>query len=270
MCMEHIEIEDDRLELAVRAAEQAGASAESVKHTTSKELKGNDMIVTEADREAEKMVRDILTEGSSLPILGEEHGGEVSEADSYWVVDPIDGTMNFSYGQPMYGSAVALVEDNEPVVGVVYIPEFDYLFYAVDGEGAYRNQDRLEINDTSMNDQVYAGLSGIGTGKFSTDISEVSSWIQELRSAVAVECWVASGWNDIGVFGALAPWDMAAGAVIIRESGGVMKHVDTGAEDWGSIQEGKVVFGNRELVNDFCEQLSQETIDDILSTVYGG
>lgn len=266
--MEHIEIDDDRLELAVKAAERAGASAESVKHTTSKELKDNNMIVTEADKEAEHIVREILSEESSLPILGEEHGGDVSEEDSYWVVDPIDGTTNFSHGQPIYGSAVGLVEDNEPVVGVVYMPEFDYLFYAVDGEGAYRNHDEIEIADATIDERLYTSLSGVGTKKFYDGVGEVSYWIQELHSAVASECWVASSWSDLGVFGALAPWDMAAGTVIVREAGGVLQNVETGEEDWDALKDGRVVFGKRELVEDFREELSEETIENILSTVY--
>lgn len=265
--MEHIEIDDGRLELAVTAAERAGALAESIKHTTSKELKDNDTIVTEADKEAEDIVRNILGD-SSLPVLGEEHGGDVSEEDSYWVVDPIDGTTNFSYGQPIYGSAVALVEDNEPVVGVVYMPEFDYLFYAVEGEGAYLNQDELEISDATIEDRLYTSLSGIGTKQFYDGVGEVSYWIQELHSAVAGECWVAASWSDVGVFGALAPWDMAAGTVILREAGGVLQNVESGSEEWKDLKEGKVVFGERELVEDFREQLSDETVQTIMNTVY--
>lgn len=267
--MEHIEISDDRLELAVTAAERAGASAESVKHTTSKELKDNETIVTEADKEAEHIVRDILGEESPYPILGEEHGGDISGEDSYWVVDPIDGTTNFSYGQPIYGSAVGLVEDGEPTVGVVYMPEFEYLFYAVKGEGAYKNQDKLEIEpNKSIDDRLYASLSGKGTHDFYGGVSDVSYWIQELHSAVAGECWVASDWSDLGVFGALAPWDMCAGTVILREAGGVIQNVKSGGEAWDDIKNGKVVFGRRELVEDVRDNLSEETIDYIMNTVY--
>lgn len=266
--MEHIEIDDGRLDLAVTAAERAGSLAESIKHTTSKELKDDDTIVTEADKEAEDIVRNILGD-SSFPILGEEHGGDVSDEDSYWVVDPIDGTTNFSYGQPVYGSAIGLVENGEPVVGVVYMPEFDYLFYAVEYEGAYRNHEKLEINSNkSIDDRLYTSLSGKGTKKFYEGVGDVSHWIQELHSAVAGECWVASGWSDVGVFGALAPWDMAAGTVILRESGGVLQNVQTGSEDWADLKEGKVVFGERELVEDFREQLSDETVGTLLDTVY--
>jgi fructose-1,6-bisphosphatase/inositol monophosphatase family enzyme len=121
--MENIQISDERLDIAVMAAERAGDAASSVKNTTTQERKGNDTIVTEADKESEEIVREVLNENSTYPILGEEQGGDVKNEDTYWVVDPIDGTKNFSYQQPIYGNGVALVEDNEPVIGVFYMPD---------------------------------------------------------------------------------------------------------------------------------------------------
>lgn len=268
--MEYVEIDDERLELAVEAAEKAGDSASAAQHTTSKGMKDNDTIVTEADKEAERIVRDILTESSSLPILGEEYGGDISEEDSYWVVDPIDGTKNFSYGQPLYGSAVALVEDNEPVIGVVYMPELDYLFYAMNGKGAYLNQDQLEISEATIEDRIYINLSGMGSKQFYDGVSDVGYWMQELHSAVAGECWVAASWSDIGVFGSLAPWDMAAGIPILREAGGVVQHIKTGSENWEDIKNGKVVFGNETLVEDICDELSYDAIETVLESDYEG
>lgn len=266
--MENLQISDERLDIAVKAAERAGNAARSVKHTTTQERKANDTIVTEADREAETIVREILTEESGLPILGEEHGGEVGEADSYWVVDPIDGTNNFSYEQPIYGSAVALVEENEPVLGVFYMPELDYLFYAVNGEGAYRNDEQLEVTEMEEFGQASVTISGKGREDFYDGLTDVNSWVQILGCAVACESWVASGWSDCAVFGALAPWDMAVGVVLIREAGGVMRTVDGGDEDWESLKEGRVVMGNESIVNRVRSQLPRESVQAILDSTY--
>lgn len=266
--MEDLQITDDRLNIAVTAAEKAGDAALSVKHTTTQERKANDTIVTEADKEAETIVREVLTENSAYPILGEEQGGSVEQEDTYWVVDPIDGTHNFSYEQPIYGTAVALVENNEPTVGVFYMPELDYLFYAVDGEGAYRNTEQLSVTQDTAIENVQFALSGLGTKEFYDGVSNVSRWIQQLGSAVAAEGWIASGWTDVGILGALAPWDMAVGVILVRESGGVMKHIDTHSEQWNDLSDGKVILGSEPLVDSVLNTLSEETKQHILYSNY--
>lgn len=266
--METLQISDERLDIAVRAAEEAGSAALSVKHTTTQERKHNNTIVTEADREAERIVRTILESESSYPILGEEQGGDVEDEDSYWVVDPIDGTTNFSYTQPIYGTAVAFVEDGEPAVGAFYMPEFDYLFYAVRGEGAYRNQEPLSVTNQTALDQSYFTVSGKGTENFYNGLAQMSPWAQELGCAVAGEGWVASGWCDVGVFGALAPWDMAVGVVLIREAGGVIKTVNDGKTEWDEIQGGKVIFGPEDLVETVRDNLSSDIVEAILESEY--
>jgi len=266
--MDNLQISDERLDIAVQAAEEAGAAAQSVKHTTKQERKQNNTIVTEADREAERIVREVIQSNSQHPILGEEQGGDVTDEDAYWVVDPIDGTTNFSYTQPIYGTAVAFVEDNEPVVGVFYMPEFDYLFYAVHGEGAYRNNEKISVTEMTNPEDAYFTVSGKGTETFYNSLGQMSPWTQEISCAVASESWVASGWCDIGVFGALAPWDIAVGVVLIREAGGVLKSVRNGATEWDELKNGKIIFGPEELVDAVSANLSEETIEAILNSEY--
>lgn len=263
-----LQITDDRLLTAVSAAIQAGDSAYSVKETTTQERKENNSIVTEADKEAEHIVREILTEESDLPILGEEHGGDVSQSSSYWVVDPIDGTHNFASEQPLYGSAVGLVEENEPTVGVFYMPELDYVFYAVSGKGAYRNETKLSVSNATDPQSGKIGISGKSRQEIFPELSGMNSWIQILGCAVAVEAWVASGWVNSAVFGALAPWDMVVGTVLIREAGGVLQEVESRQEVWESVKEGRVVMGNKELVENIQSQLSQNAIEIIQNSTY--
>lgn len=266
--MDALQIEDSRLELAVRAAKEAGTRAESVKHTTAQEQKENGTVVTEADREAEQLIRDILQTQSDHPILGEEYGGDIDMSGTYWVVDPIDGTRNFSYKQPFYGSAVALVEDGEPTVGVFYAPELEYLFYAVSGQGAYRNADRLRVTDEDDVGSAYPNISGKGRTQIYPEIAELTEGAQQTGCALMAEGWVASGWCDIGVIGALAPWDMAVGVVLIREAGGVMKTIADGDTDWQSLSEGRVLFGNEVLADAMRDDISQETVEAVLDAEY--
>lgn len=266
--MESLQINDERLDIAVHAAEEAGSAAESVKHTTPQERKGNGTVVTEADREAERIVRRILTEETEYPILGEEQGGDVTNADTYWVVDPIDGTKNFSYQQPFYGTAVALVEDNTPTVGVLYVPELEYLFYAVAGEGAYRNTEQLTVTNETNPSNAYIMLSGKGRTRFQPSVSTLNDWNQQIGSAVMGEGWVASGWCDVAVYGALAPWDMAVGYILIQEAGGVMKTVANGDEEWDAVSDGRVVFGPESLVDATLEELPDEARTVIKNSTY--
>lgn len=267
--METLQIDDPRLELAVRAAKQAGSRAKSVKLTTPQERKSNNTIVTEADREAETIVRDVLQAESDYPILGEEHGGDITNNDTYWVVDPIDGTRNFSYEQPFYGNAVALVEDGEPSVGVWNMPELDYLFYAVSGCGAYRGTEQLHVTDETDVSASYPTLSGKGRTQLYPIITAMTTeGAQQVGSAVMAESWVASGWCDVGVFGALAPWDMAVGVVLVREAGGVMKTVADGAATWDAVSNGRVVFGNEELVDTIRNNFTTDHIQTVEQTEY--
>jgi myo-inositol-1(or 4)-monophosphatase len=266
--MSDLQISDPRLELAVRAAKEAGERAASVKTTTSSERKGNDSIVTAADREAESIVREHLRDGSDHPIFGEEYGGDIADEDTYWVVDPIDGTRNFSYEQPFYGCAVALVAADEPTVGVWYMPELDYLFYAVAGRGAYRGDERLSVSDERDLARSYPIVTGKGRERIYPAVARLTEGAQQVGSAVMTESWVASGWSDVGVLTALAPWDMAAGVVLVREAGGVLKTVADGETDWAAVSEGRVVVGAEPLVDAVRAEFSPDEVETVLNTEY--
>lgn len=263
-----VEIDDSRLDVAVRAAVSAGDKAASIKHSAAQERKSNGSIVTEADREAEKIVRQNLNEFYSYPILGEEEGGDVDMADTYWVVDPIDGTRNFANQQPLYGTAVALVEDNEPVVGVFYMPDLEYLFYAVEGDGAYRNGTKIQVSEETSVSDAYYTISGIGRTELHSNVSKLNRWVQQVGCALMSESWIASGWSDVGVFGAFAPWDVAVGVILIREADGVVKRISDQSEDWDDIKEGRVVLGNETLVDSVLESLPNETEDIVENATY--
>jgi myo-inositol-1(or 4)-monophosphatase len=266
--MDNIMISDSRLDTAVRAARCGGDVAQSTKDLSSSELKDNGTVVTEADCAAEREIRYVLGDASPYPVLGEEQGGDVHDSGSYWVVDPIDGTRNFSYGQPLYGTAVALIEDGEPTVGVFYMPELEYLFYAVTGKGAYLNDSEISVTSGKNLEEVNFCLSGRGKEFFYEDISRFNRGLQVPGSAVMCTGMVASGWCDIGVFGALAPWDVASGVVFVREAGGKVMHAREKSTDWGSLREGHLIFGSEELVDTLSGELSKDTIDSILGSKY--
>ena len=101
-------------------------------------------IVTAADKESQEMIFDCL-ERHGLPIVSEE-GAEKSGAGKYWVVDPLDGTEHFARGFPLYSVAIALVEKNQPVLGVVNAPALSREYYCALGGGAYKNGKRVRVS----------------------------------------------------------------------------------------------------------------------------
>lgn len=267
--MYELQIDDERLEDVVRTIREAGNRVATVKENVDSERKTDGSIVTEADREAENIIREDLKNSYAYPVLGEESGGNIDESDTYWVVDPIDGTRNFSNYQPLYGTSISLIEDGEPYLGVFYMPELDYIFYAVDGEGAYRNEEQIQVSSGVSTDEAYYCISGIGRTEIHSDVSQLNRWVQQLGCAIMGESWVASGWCDIGVFGALGPWDIATGVVLVREAGGTAKCIlSDNSTNWDDMMNGKVLLGDEELVNEFLEEIPATAFNSIEEASY--
>jgi myo-inositol-1(or 4)-monophosphatase len=193
------------------------------------ELKGQADYVTEVDRRAEEAVRHVLgRETPGVGVVGEELGGD--EASEYWLVDPLDGTTNYLHGFPAVGVSVALVSGDRPVAGAVHAPYLGTTWTAARGQGAEEDGSPLRVSDAAPEDAV------VGTGfpfRFKEERLDeyLAVMIPALRTfedlrrpgAVALDlAWVASGVFD-GFFElALSPWDLAAGALLVEEAGGLV------------------------------------------------
>lgn len=189
-------------------------------------------------------------------ILSEERGFQPIESNSEytWIIDPLDGTTNFSIGHPIFAVSIARWQGNQPVFGVVYIPMLDELYFAEQGKGAYRGETRLKSSS-----KVLLRESVIGTG-FPYDRATAANnnsenaalmipkvkGIRRLGAAAYDLCLVASGVYDAYWELRLGWWDMAAGALIITEAGGQCTY---------DIYDGKynLVAGAPEL----CRQLKE-------------
>ena len=190
-------------------------------------------IVTEADRESERLIREMLAAARPNDgFYGEETGAEAGSSGLTWLVDPIDGTVNYLYGIPTYAVSIAVVE-GEPdpstwraLAGVVVNPAIDEAFEAAAASGAYLNGRRLAVNEATDVSQ-----SLIGTG-FAYDVARrgrqgraLASMIERFRDvrrigAASLDlCSVAAGRLDGYFEQGLRPWDYAAGALIAREAG---------------------------------------------------
>jgi myo-inositol-1(or 4)-monophosphatase len=195
------------------------------------EEKGLNNLVSYVDMEAEKMI--VQTLKFTLPDAGfiTEEGTETERAEKYnWVVDPLDGTTNFMHGLPPYSVSIALLEDNEPVLGVVYVINSDKCFHAINGDGAYCDRKRISVSEvTDFSEGLY--ITGIPYTAFEMldefwDIfghfTKNTHGIRRLGSAAADLAYVASGRSEGFFENGLNSWDVAAGALLVKEAGGIV------------------------------------------------
>ena len=189
-------------------------------------------LFTIADVRAEQTVKAILSEAyPDYGFLGEE-GGLVQGADpaNTWICDPLDGTTNFLIGLPIWAVNVALQRDGEIVAGVTYAPMLNELFRAEKGSGAYLNDAPIKVSDRQGLEHAVLGVGIPFMGKtrqeqFHAEMQRLTSRIAGVRrlGAGAIDmAYVACGRFDAYWEQSVSAWDMAAGAVIVREAGGIV------------------------------------------------
>lgn len=218
-------------ELAVAAASAAGAlvaEAHARPGALTAEIKSPGDYVTEVDRAAEREAIRVLREGApDIAILAEESGG--TRHERMWVIDPLDGTTNFVRGFPVVGVSVALMEEGRPVVGAVIAPLIGAAWSAALGEGA------VDAGGRRLSVSTHPGSGVVATGfpfrrkerlpRYLPVMSAALQRFEDLRRAGAasldlayVGAGVFDGFFELG----LGLWDIAAGALLVREAGGVV------------------------------------------------
>jgi myo-inositol-1(or 4)-monophosphatase len=217
-------------------------------------LKGPGDYVSQADRKAEKIVKDeLLKARPTYGFLGEE-SEEIKGTDGShrWIVDPLDGTTNFLHGIPMFATSIGLERNGEIVAGVIYNPASDELFTTEKGGGAFVNDRRLRVSGRkNLSDSVIGcGLPHLGRtmhGRFLVQLRHVMGEVAGARSFGAASldlAYVAAGRIDGFWEEGLQPWDMAAGILLIREAGGFTSDLSSGSDMFGS---GTIVAGNEHI-----------------------
>lgn len=207
---------------------------------------------TEFDLELERRLVDGLREGTELEVHGEEFGGPPVNEGTLWVVDPIDGTANYSLGIPTTGILVSLVHEGQPVLGLTWLPLLDLRFTSVAGGPLRQNGDELpRLGDVSIRDAAL-GLGSLSTGARATyppayrrEVSErlavAAARTRKFGSTGVDLAFVASGRLSAAVSFGNHAWDNAAGASHIRSAGGVV--TDLAGQQWSIASSSMLAAG---------------------------
>jgi len=215
------------IEFALKTAEKAGRVA--MRHFRRKmktAFKSKQDILTIADTEAEKLViREIHRRFPNHGILAEETGEHNPKSDYLWVVDPVDGTVNYAAGLPFFSVSIALAYKKQPLLGVVYDPFHNEFIYAEKNRGSYLNGRRLRVGDERnlINCVVATDLGHKRSRLIARRIKNlipVTRAVRILGSASLGLSYVAVNRVQAYIHNDIQPWDAAAASVIIREAGG--------------------------------------------------
>lgn len=185
---------------------------------------------TDADLAAQAaIVARIRSREPQAAILAEENINPPDGTTSMWVIDPLDGTTNYSRHIPVFSVSIALVRDRRPVLGVIYDPLSENLFAAEADRGATLNGQPIHVSTASDIREAVIGLDwGRGEEARARELEWLrrtglqSRTIRAIGSAALGMCYLAAGWIDVYYHGALMPWDGAAGQIIIEEAGGTL------------------------------------------------
>jgi myo-inositol-1(or 4)-monophosphatase len=252
------------LEVAIAAAKEAGGiilshfgSKIQVKH------KGKGNLVTDADILSEKFILEFLqNEYPDFSILSEESNSSATLTDCAWIVDPLDGTNNYTFGIPFFCVNIALVKDEDILLGVTYDPVRRELFHAEKGRGAYLNDSPIQV---SREISLQSSLVGLDLGYSHERGEEMLQIVNRLWGQV--HCLRAMGSSALGLayvacgrvslyfHRCLFPWDIASGLLLIREAGGEVI-------DWqgrpASFRDTEVITSNDQLNREFMEHFGQK------------
>jgi myo-inositol-1(or 4)-monophosphatase len=219
--------------------------------------------VSEVDKLAEaEIIRELRRAYPRDAILGEE-SGQIGKSRNVWTIDPLDGTHNYLRGFPHFSVSIALVENGEPVVGVVYDPLRDELFTASKGDGAFLNDRRIRVGkrDNLGGALLVTGFPYRQRRHLDAQMAMTRALLNEAEdirrtgSAALDLAYVAAGrvdgYFEIGLYA----WDMAAGCLLVREAGG--RYCDFTGRD-GIPETGNLVAGNVHVANAMVKAIAPE------------
>jgi myo-inositol-1(or 4)-monophosphatase len=202
--------------------------------------KGDRDYATEVDIAVERSVREFLAgQTPGIGFVGEEENAAATDANEWWALDPIDGTVNFAHGLPLCAVSLALIRDGRPALGVIDIPFLRARYWACEGEGAHNEQGRLHVRKIDRLDDAVLAIGDYAVGPTADKRNQVRLRLTKLLAGRALRvrmlgsaaidlAWLAEGRVDASVTLSNHPWDVAAGVIVAREAGAdVLDHDGT-------------------------------------------
>lgn len=213
-------------------------------------------LVTEVDKQSEKYILQFIAENyPSHRVLAEESGMSSGQSDYLWVIDPLDGTTNYSQGLPIFSVSIALQYKGDTVLGVVYAPVLQQMFSAVKGHGAYLNGKRIHVSaKTALSVSVLA--TGFPYDRASHPVNNLNYFSALARKTRGVRRFGSAAYDlssvAVGHFDGywemnLSPWDVCAGILLVQEAGGEVLH-------FRQDRKLSIIAGNRNI----CQAIQAE------------
>ena len=228
---------------------------------TSKGRKGD--LVTNVDLEVEEKIKDYLSKKTpDISIHAEESGKLIKTSELTWCIDPLDGTTNYSHGYPFFGTSIGLLYKNNPILGSISIPYLNELYFACIGKGAYCNNKEIRVSNTStLFDSLL--VTGFSYDRFDIEDNNYAEFCYLTHKtrgvrrggAAAVDlAFVASGKVDGYWERGLEIWDLAAGAIIVKEAGGLVSDYPNGEFN---LSSGRILACSPKLEKELKLELSK-------------
>ena len=248
----------ERTRLAEELARRAGERVlEIQKGDMGAKAKGINDVVTIADFESEKIITEAIYDRFCDDGMIAEEGSRKDAKSGYvWVADPVDGTVNYSRGMPLYAVSVGYMKDGVPEGGAVYIPKLDEMFVCERGKGAWMNGERIRVSERDLK-------SAIAVIDYHNRTSEHREWLDKVHknltenivivnkfsSAVIELCFAACGRVEISCIFGLWLWDYMPSGLLLEEAGGRFTQMNGSEVDYSQI-EGQCVMGTNGVVHE--------------------
>lgn len=217
------------LKIAIKAAKEAGKILMANYGRVKARYKADKTLVTRSDTESEKKIKGILkSEFPNYSFISEESKAEKRNSDYTWIIDPLDGTTNYTIHNPFFCVSIALAYKDNPILGVVYYPFAKELFFAERGKGAYLNNKRISVSkESELGNSVIAFChkGDPNSIRLMIDVfgklKSMNEKVRQIGAAALELSYVASGRIDSFMMINLNLWDVSAGALIVKEACGM-------------------------------------------------
>lgn len=198
------------------------------------------------------IIREITKKYPTHNLLTEESGFIDSNSEYTWIVDSLDGTANYAYGNPLFCVCIALLQNNEVILGTIYVPAINEFYLAEKGKGAFFNGKRIHVSLTDILSGSYVFICEGGEKNRARNARIMSRIypkvvdVRKLGSAGLEAAWIACGRGDAYLTTKIRPWDIAPGVLLVKEAGGLVSDFKNNPWAW-EVEQSDLIFSNKKM-----------------------